>query len=192
MPTTRLPLALALSLVVTSIAPSSARGDNAAVGVTTDVGVPDGFMAGLIVRASARVRVHAVAGHNSLSPGVRAGLRFDATTDNVAPYLAAELGYYFAGDAQAWTRSLAEDAGLDGAELETVRYRFVNAHLGLRFGDRGSAFFVQAGVSRVDTHLELHENRPAAEPMMPTVDIYSSADVGVWAPSGRVGLVTWF
>jgi hypothetical protein len=170
----------------------AAHADDGAVGVTTDIGVPDGFMAGVIVRPLSLVRMHAVAGHNSLSPGVRAGLRLDGADGSVAPFLAAELGYYFAGDAQPWARALAEDAGLDGAELQTVRYTFYNLHLGMRFGDDGKAFFIQGGASRVNTHLELHENRPPSEPMMPTVDVYSSADVGVWTPSGRIGMVAWF
>lgn len=181
-----------LTLLLSIALVSSAGADDGKVGVTTDVGVPDGFMAGVIVRPLSHVRMHAVAGHNSLSPGVRAGLRFDADSASVSPFLAAELGYYFDGDAQAWTRSLAEDAGLDGAELQTVSYTFYNLHLGMRFGDRDKAFFIQGGASRVNTHLQLHENRPPSEPMMPTVDVYSSADVGVWAPSGRIGMVGWF
>lgn len=157
-----------------------------------DAGAPDGFMAGLMVRASPRWRLHGGAGHNTMSLGARAGLRVDLLTGPVSPYTALELGYYGAGDAQPWARSIATGAGLDEAELRRVRYRFVNGHLGLRFGDARATLFLQAGVSHVRSTLEVLEMRAADGPDAPALEIYAESVLSGWMPSGRFGLAASF
>jgi len=157
-----------------------------------DAGVPDGFMIGLMVRASPRWHFYAGGGHNTISLGARAGVRADLLTGPVSPYAAVELGYYGAGEAQPWVRSIAGDAGLDRGQLHRVRYRFANAHLGLRFGGARASLFVQVGVSHVRSTLEVLEMRAPDGPDAATVAIYAESVLSGWLPSGRFGLVASF
>lgn len=177
--------------------PSPANADRGAdspnrLGVMADAGAPDGFMAGLMFRVSPRWRLNGGAGYNTMSLGVRAGIRTDLLTGPVSPYAAVELGYYGAGEAQAWMRSIASDAGLDAAQLHSVRYRFANFHLGLRFGGDRAALFVQGGVSRVDSTLEVVQLRAADGPDAPGVEIHAASTLSGWIPSGRFGLAASF
>ncbi len=162
------------------------------LGVMADAGSPDGFMAGLMLRVSPRWRLHGGAGYNTMSLGVRGGIRADLLTGPVSPYVAAELGYYGAGEAQSWVRSVAADAGLDAATLHSVRYRFANVHLGLRFGGDRATLFVQGGVSRVDCTLDVVQMRAADGADAPAVEIHAASSLSGWIPSGRFGLAASF
>lgn len=157
-----------------------------------DAGAPDGFMAGLMLRASPRWRVHGGAGHNTMSLGARGGMRADLLTGPASPYAAVELGYYGAGEAQPWARSIASGAGLDEAELHNVRYRFTNTHLGLRFGDARATVFLQAGLSHIRSTLEVLEMRTPDGLDAPMVEIYSESVLSGWVPSGRFGVAASF
>lgn len=169
------------------------RGDAAPLlSVTADAGAPDGLMAGVMLRASPRWRFHVGAGHNTMSLGVRAGVRTDALTGPVSPFAALEAGYYGAGAAQGWARSIAESAGLDRAELDRVGYRFANGHLGLRFGDHRATLFLQGGVSHIRSHVSVLEVRETTAPMSPTIEIRAQTVLSGWVPSGRFGFATSF
>jgi hypothetical protein len=155
-----------------------------------DAGVPDGLMAGIMVRATPRLRLHAAGGHNTMSAGLRGGVRADAFTGSVSPFVAVEVGYYFAGAPQPWARSLAERAGTGDAQLDRVGYRFANGHLGIRFGDRRAALFLQGGASHVSSRLGIVEER--AMETGTEVEIRATTRLSGWVPAGRFGFVSYF
>lgn len=163
----------------------------ARLGVMTDMGVPDGFMASLLARTSARTRIHAGVGHNSVGMGIRGGVRVHLRSAPTTPFLAVELGHYFDTAAQPWLRAMAAGE-LDGAHLDRLSYGFANASLGLRAGSATTAFYLQAGVSYITSDLHLREAQMPSTPMAPSVDVFTRATLRVWSPAARVGLIAYF
>ena len=169
-----------------------------AIGLMADMGVPDGFVGALAVRLHRLVRVHAGGGHNTVSPGVRAGVQVLAWTRAVAPYAALELGHYFQGRPGAWMQDLTRDAAgmdtmdADSVTIERVGYSFGNAHIGLRLGSARAAFYVQGGVSRVHATATLRQRRDAAAPLPLEVDVTSRSQARLWTASARLGMEARF
>src|SRR5690606_22096055 len=163
------------------------------LGIMADVGVPDGVIGAITVRAHRHVALHAGGGHNSISPGLRAGVHVHALRHAVSPYVAMEGGYYFDGEANALARGLALSAGLDAeTELEQMGYSFANAHLGLALGSGTAALYVQAGLSVMRARATTRESRDVAMSPASTIDVRAESVFRIWTPSGRVGLIAYF
>ena len=163
-----------------------------------DFGVPDGMVGALSYRANGHVGLHLGGGHNSVSPGLRAGVQLLAFDGGASPYASFEAGHYFVGDASGLAQDAATSMGLDDAELDSFGYSFGNAHLGLRLGTRSTAFYLQAGVSWLRVNATLRESRALDAPgvpgtfTQPTVDIFSDSSLSLFTPSARLGLITYF
>ncbi|WP_428265195.1 hypothetical protein [Haliangium sp.] len=163
----------------------------------TDMGVPDGFVGAVVVKPNRFVAVHAGGGHNTMAPGLRAGVQLFAFEYPAAPYAALEIGHYFRGPAAGWAEALARDAAGDDAMSEDVSvddlgYSYGNAHLGLRLGGARAAFFIQGGVSRVHADATVRRHRVPDGPTLLEVDVYSRSALRTWTPSARLGLEAWF
>lgn len=163
------------------------------IAVMADMGVPDGFIGALVVHAHRQIAVHAGGGHNSISPGVRAGVQVHALDRAITPYLAVEGGHYVAGHANDMARELALQAGLDaGTELEQLGYSYANGHLGLKLGSAGAAFYIQAGLSYVRTSAATRDSRGLEMAPTTTVDVRTDSVFRIWTPSGRIGLIAYY
>jgi hypothetical protein len=173
------PLALSLLLLA---APKVADADSNRVAVMADLGVPDGLTASLLVRAQRHLDIHLGAAHNSFAPGARAGVRLFAVRGRVAPYLGADGGIFSSGEAHDFARTMAKTVASDRVELHQVGYRFGNLQLGLRFGDRSHAFFLQGGVSFMQGTLLVDAGD--------TMDTETTFTVRTF--SGRAGLLAYF
>ncbi len=194
---TILPKALPVLAALATIAmtPAPALADDATsssrIGVMTDIGLPDGFMASVLTRVSPRIRLHAGLGHNAVSTGIRGGVRLHAGSGSTSPFLAFELGHYFDGNAQGWMQAMAQDA-LDDAQLDSFSYNFYNASVGLRVGSATTAFYLQAGASYISSELHLRESQNSPSSMTPAVDVFTRTTLRVWSPAARVGLIAFF
>jgi hypothetical protein len=171
------------------LAAPAARAEPGPYGVMGDVGLPDGLVASFAYRLHDHFDGHLGLGHNSNSFGARAGAAWLPLRRTVSPYLALEGGWYLQGDTADWHRSTARSAGLDDKTLERVGYRFLNGHLGARFGTATAAFTLQAGVSFIDATAHIIKPKPDYQP---PVDLYRETVVHVWGLSGRAGLIYWF
>jgi len=186
----------ALVALTTGDVPTSWADDDDAqshrLGMMTDVGLPDGFMASVLARTSPRTRLHVGVGHNAVSMGIRGGARLHASDGATSPFLAFELGHYFDGAAQPWVRAMAEGAGLDSAQLNSLSYEFYNVSVGLRLGSPKAAFYLQAGASYISSELHLSESQGSTSPMAPSVNVFTRTTLRVWSPAARVGLIAFF
>ena len=121
------------------------------LGVTTDVGLPDGANLGLVLRPTSWIRVNASGGTNSASLGFRGG--FTAIPQwfwHVGPSVTFEAGYFRVGNVNgilssffqepAWMKDYAQQAG----------YTYYNFHLGIEFGRRNITGFIHVGGSYID------------------------------------------
>lgn len=158
-----------------------------------DVGVPDGLIGAFTVHPHRRLAFHVGGGHNSMSPGLRAGVQLYALTGAAAPYMAVEAGYFFSGPANSLAQGIALQAGVDrDTQLEEIGYSFANGHLGLRLGSRSAAVYLQAGISMVRTSATSRESRDIEMSPNTTVDVLTESVFRIWTPSGRIGLITYF
>jgi hypothetical protein len=119
------------------------------IGVMTDVGVPDGGTASLVIRPIRALRVEAGVAHNVVSPGVRGNLTWIPLSSWATPVLSVGYGRFFERDANPVLQQLAGDPSLSSPLLEQVGYDFANARVGLELGKKYFTFFIHAGVSRV-------------------------------------------
>ncbi len=175
---------VASMLLAASVAEAGPR-----IGVSTDVGVPDGAMASLVASPVSSVRVHAGLGHNLISRGVRGGLTWIPLSTVVAPTLSVAAGYYPEGDANPLARMLG-GAG-DSATLARVGYTFVDAYAGLQLGGGRVALTLEAGASRVAG--TLYDLGGTSSPSMAGAEVaIAPAPVVAWSVSARVGLVVFF
>lgn len=118
-----------------------------------DAGVPDGAHGSLVLSARHWLRLHAGAGYNGASVGLRGGvsiLPFDLV---VQPALIVEAGRYFEGDANPLMRTLLGDDSYHNDALSRIGYDYVNAHVGIEVGSRAVRFFIHGGYSYVATSL---------------------------------------
>lgn len=117
------------------------------LGVMTDVGIPDGVNASLVVRPRKWIRGYAGGGTNTVAKGWRAGLSY--IPFGSGPSCSMEYGSFAEGNANGIVGRLAGDTWESNAILERIGYRYANAHVGLDFGGKHFMFFVHGGISRV-------------------------------------------
>jgi hypothetical protein len=165
------------------------------VGVSADVGVPDGGTAALAVAPLAMLRLHAGLSHNTVSPGVRLGATLVPLATWATPTLSLDWGRFAEGDANPMVRRLSGDASFSSPTLERFAYDYVNAHLGLELGRSWGTFYLHAGASRVtavahDLDDEL-EDMSGAQSSDTTVTFTQDPKVTAWGPSARIGFILY-
>jgi hypothetical protein len=196
----RVTILSAVALAALFALPAAAAAEGGQIGLMTDMGLPDGIVGAVIVSPQRHVHVHAGAGHNSVAPGLRAGVQLLAWSRAVTPYAALELGHYFRGRPGAWAQNLVQSSGnMDTGEtaagdvtVESLGYSYGNAHLGLRLGGARAAFYLQAGISRVHVDAELRRREETGAGLPLQVDVVSESQARIWTPSARLGLEAYF
>jgi len=173
--------AVVATVVVTTPAAASPSDRMFRIGAMTDVGVPDGATASLVVRPRRMLRLNAGVAHNSISPGVRTGLTFLPFDWPVTPVISLDVGHFFERDANKMVRVVLSDPTFSSPLLDRVGYDFADAHVGFEFGQRAVAFYVHAGVSAVYAQVHNASTEMVTFTSDPTVRIYSV--------SARMGLV---
>lgn len=161
-------------------------------GVATDVGVPDGAVASLVVRPLRFVRAHVGAGYNAISPGFRAGATLSLPLW-LSPTASISYGRYAEGDANPLVRRLSGDPAAGSAMLEKVGYRFAGGYLGVQLGRRRVSFQLEAGYSRIEGKVRnLDALTTGADPdTSATVSFGQDPNVVVWSVSARLGLTVY-
>lgn len=121
------------------------------LGVSGDVGTPDGLIAALVLRPAAPLRLHVGGGTNSATGGFRGGLSI--LPFGAGPSLSLEGGHYSAADTNGLVRGFVGAFGKAATLFNRMSYTYFNAHLGLDFGSRYVTFYLHGGVSYVLAHL---------------------------------------
>jgi hypothetical protein len=184
----RIPYLVASAILATA---SSASAEPR-FGVTTDVGVPDGAMASLVVRPLSFLRGHVGAGHNGISAGFRAGATLSLPFW-LSPTASISYGRYAEGDANPLVRRLAGDPSAHNVMLEKVGYQFADGYLGLQLGRRRVAFLMEAGYSRIEGKVrDLDAMIAGDDPdAATTISFRQDPNVVVWSVSARIGLTVY-
>ena len=132
---------------------AGADGHTPVVGVMTDVGVPDGATASLVVRPARAIRLELGVGHDGAGPGVRAGLTWIPLSSWITPVVSIGAGRFFETDANPVVRYVTGDATFSSPLLDRFGYDFAVARVGVEMGRRPVTFFVHAGVTAVEGSL---------------------------------------
>lgn len=162
------------------------------VGISTDVGVPDGAMASLVVRPLPFLRAHAGAGYNAISTGYRAGATLSLPFW-FSPTASISYGKYKEGDANPLAQRITGDPSMHNEMLEKVGYQFTDGYLGLQFGRERVSFQIEAGYSRIEgkiRNLDAMTSGDMADSQS-TVSINQDPNVVVWSLSARIGLTVY-
>jgi hypothetical protein len=174
---------------------SKVDGDDDApvLGLILDGGVPDGAMLSVGYRPLRWVRLHAGAGTNSISPGIRVGAGL--VPFGVGPSVTLEAGHYFEGNANELGRSVSGGQYEDSAVLDRVGYDFANMHLGLELGGETVQFFLHGGFSYIRTTLYnvndlFSESTDSGSTT--TVSVNSNPTLVGFVPSAKLGLAVFF
>jgi hypothetical protein len=115
------------------------------VGVSADVGLPDGFIASIVARPLRWLRLAAGAGSNGAALGFRGGLTLVPL--GAGPSLSLEVGHSQAGALGSAFALAYPD--LDRSLFERVSYSYANAQPGLELGRGRVAFYLRGGLSYV-------------------------------------------
>lgn len=162
-------------------------------GVSTDVGVPDGAMASLVVRPLPFLRAHAGAGYNAISTGYRAGATLSLPFW-ISPIASVAYGRYPEGDANPLMRRISGDPSAHDEVLEKVGYQFADGYVGLQLGRKRVAFTIEAGYSRIEgkvRNLDSAADSSQSEDSMTSVTVKQDPNVVVWTLSARIGLTVY-
>ncbi len=166
-----------------------ADGEPRKFGAMFDLGVPDGTMLSFVYRPVGLARLHAGAGYNGVSPGLRLGAALLPFGDG--PSISLDYGHYFEGDANGL-------AGLVGSKdenvlLERVGYDFVNLRAGIELGGDRFTFFTRGGISWIRTTIHEFESllTPSDAPNNGNTNITVKQDptLSAFVPSLQLGLI---
>jgi hypothetical protein len=148
------------------------------VGITTDLGVPDGAAVGLVVRPKFDwLRLGAAGTYNGMAPGARLGVTFDPIAFAVGPTFTVEGGHSWQGR-------------LPVGNAPTMSYSYANFHLGVELGNRATfRFFLRAGASWIDGGTASSQGGTSASN---SEGLGSSSYRGWLAPSGKLGFAAYF
>jgi hypothetical protein len=198
------PAAIALLGLVFAAVPASAGSQVAArasagdavhvpfIGLMTDVGVPDGATASIVIRPVRALRVELGVGHDGVGPGVRGGLTWIPLRSWATPVLGVGYGRFFERDANPIYRLVTGDAMFSSPLLDRVGYDFATARAGIELGREHVTFFVHAGITRVTAALHdvaLASNAAAAQGGSMVTVSSTDPSVQLWTVSANVGLV---
>jgi hypothetical protein len=145
------------------------------LGITTDLGVPDGAAVGLVVRPVFDwLRLGAAGTYNGMAPGVRVGATFDPIAFPIAPTFTVEGGH-------SWEGKLP----ISGAP--TLSYTYANFHLGIEVGNRASfRFFLRGGASWLDGSTANFQSGGGS------AGFANPSYHGWLAPTGKLGFAAYF
>ena len=159
------------------------------VGLSTDVGLPDGAIASLVVRPWQWFRAYAGGGSNSISKGWRGG--FSLVPFGAGPSVSLEYGQYAEGDANGLVRRMVSGNFKGSALLDRVGYDYANAQVGLDFGGKSVLFFVHGGVSMVWAQVHNINEVANASNSSTTVSVSQDPKIKVFGSSLKVGLIVF-
>ncbi len=148
------------------------------VGITTDLGVPDGAAVGLVVRPKFDwLRLGAAGTYNGMAPGARVGVTFDPIAFPIGPTFTVEGGHSWQGR-------------LPIGDAPTMSYSYANFHLGLEVGNRATfRFFLRGGTSWIDGGTVSSQGSTSGSN---SAGLGSSSYRGWLAPSGKLGFAAYF
>lgn len=179
-----------IATVVGAAAPALA---GPTIGVTADVGVPDGGVASVEVHPIPAIAVSAGVSHNLVSTGFRGGVAFVPFHRHAfSPIAQVAYGHYPEGDANPIMATVLSDPELSSPLLERVGYDFADLHLGFEVGSRHVRFYLQGGMSRVTGTIHGIDQLAAdAGDGTTSITLTSEPTVDAWIVSAKLGLAVY-
>jgi hypothetical protein len=159
------------------------------LGLSADVGIPDGAIGSLVVRPWQWFRAYAGGGSNSISKGWRGGLAL--VPFGAGPSVALEYGHYADGDANGLVRRMVSGGFSNSPLLERVGYDYANAHVGLDFGGKNIIFFVHGGVSMVWAQVHNINEATSSSSSNTTVSVGQDPKIKAFGSSLKIGLIVF-
>ena len=178
--------------MVVAHAPAAPR-DSGTVGVMTDLGVPDGGTASLVVRPIRALRLEAGVAHNLVSPGVRGSVTWIPLKSWATPILSVGYGHFFERNANTIAQQVSGDNTFSSPLLDKVGYDFANARIGVELGKKYFTFFIHAGVSRVTASVHNLDQAAAAQTGTDSMVSITTTDpkLTLWGVSANLGFIVY-
>lgn len=169
---------------------SDAPREDRQFGAMLDLGVPDGTMISFVYRPIRMARLHAGAGYNGISPGLRLGgvfLPFGA-----GPSLSLDYGHYFEGDANGVV-NLFSDTREGRVLLESVGYDYVSLRAGVDLGGDRFTFFARGGISWLRTAIREFDTLLApsdqAQSQGTSISVPEDPVLNLFVPTFQLGFI---
>lgn len=175
----------------TSVTAKSSR-RSPRIGVSADVGVPDGATMSVVYRPIRALRVHAGLSHNLISLGEQVGVTLVPLSWWASPTVSLEYGHFAEGNANPAVRRFRGSDASSSPALDRVGYDYANARVGLELGRRWFTFYLHAGVSRVTgTIHDLDAATMSSSTGTTRVSFTTDPTVRVWSVSASLGFVVY-
>jgi hypothetical protein len=171
-------------------APASWTAETGTIGVMTDVGVPDGGTASLVVRPVRALRLEGGVAHDVVGPGVRGSVTWIPFGTWATPVVSVGYGRFFERDANGLVQKISGDPTLSSPLLDKVGYDFANARIGIELGKKYFTFFLHAGVSRVTGTVHNLDQVAATETANSMVSVTTTdPKLTLWGVSANLGFI---
>lgn len=176
--------------VVSVAAPAAQRSPR--IGVSADLGVPDGATLSVVYRPIRALRIHAGLSHNYISLGEQVGVTLVPLSWWVSPTLSLDYGHFAEGNANAAVRRFSGNDDNSSPALDRVGYDYANARVGLELGRKWFTFYLHAGVSRISGTIHNLDAATMSSSMGTTsVSFTTDPTVRVWSVSASLGFVVY-
>lgn len=158
------------------------------LGLTFDVGLPEGAGTSLTFGPWRWLRLSAGPAFNGAQVGLRGGVALVPLQTFLRPTLSVHAGTFPEGDAQGTVRFISGDSSFQQPLLSRVSYDYVSAQAGVEIGSAtGTSFFLRGGVSRTTVRLPGFED--ALRSALGNPDATARAPViSLTTPSVQLGL----
>lgn len=178
------------SLAALAVATPAVADARPFLGVTLDVGAPDGANVALVAQPLRSIRLEAGAGYNAIAPCARGGVSLVPLSTFVRPVAAVHVGRCQEGDANPLARTASGDPTYSSEMLERVGYDYATARVGLELGGERVAFFLHAGATRLTGNVR----DASTEDAMASASITFTQDptVTLTTLSARLGFIVFF
>jgi hypothetical protein len=176
--------------VASVAAPAAQRSPR--IGVSADLGLPDGATLSVVYRPIRALRLHAGLSHNLISLGEQVGVTLVPLAWWASPTLSLDYGHFAEGNANPAVRRFSGSDDSSSPALDRVGYDYANARVGLELGRRWFTFYLHAGVSRISGTIHNLDAATMSSSMGTTsVSFPTDPTVRVWSVSASLGFVAY-
>lgn len=162
------------------------------IGVSADLGVPDGATLSVVYRPIRALRAHAGVSHNLISLGEQVGVTLVPLSWWASPTLSLEYGHFAEGNANPAVRRISGSDDSSSPALDRVGYDYANARVGVELGRKWFTFYLHAGVSRISGTIHNLDAATMSSSMgSTTVSFTTDPTVRVWSVSASLGFVAY-
>jgi hypothetical protein len=160
------------------------------LGVSSDIGIPDGLNVGLVVAPADWMRLGASIGTNSASLDYRGGLSLIPM--GWGPSFSLEVGHCNLAATTSLIRTIFSISSWVQTYVQQLGYTYVNAHVGFDYRFTGLTLFVHGGYTYISGTIRAPDSMVVDSSTSTTVTLAQDGNVHAYTLSAKVGLIYMF